>query len=236
MLTECIAERFDFGILEGRAVEAAFDMCELRARSFWTLMRPTIRCTACRRGGSSTGTTIATAICRCTSSRRVAPEMTSPASRMARSRTSTSRVPRCTRGRHAPMAHGAKAMNDACSAEMRSAEMRNPLCTVWVIRMVASRAKEVLMSKSAAWKRPGSPIGREGPRKANPKYKRRSRERWSAADLRTLQSLARGNTPTGVISLKLQRPPAAIRSKAQREGISLKPVNRSPYNRRHKTR
>jgi hypothetical protein len=32
----------------------------------------------------------------------------------------------------------------------------------------------------------------------------------------------------------LQRPVAAIRSKAQREGISLKPANRSPYNRRSK--
>jgi hypothetical protein len=31
----------------------------------------------------------------------------------------------------------------------------------------------------------------------------------------------------GVISLKLERPEAAIRSKAQREGISLRPVNRS---------
>jgi hypothetical protein len=83
-----------------------------------------------------------------------------------------------------------------------------------------------------AWKRPGSPIGKKGPRKANPKYKRRSRERWSAQEVRELRSLARGNTPTGVISLKLQRPPTAIRSKAQREGISLRPANRSPYNRR----
>jgi hypothetical protein len=47
-----------------------------------------------------------------------------------------------------------------------------------------------------------------------------------------LRQLAKGNTPTGVMSIKLQRPIAAIRSKAQREGISLKPVNRSPYNRR----
>jgi hypothetical protein len=44
--------------------------------------------------------------------------------------------------------------------------------------------------------------------------------------------LEKQNAPTGVLSLKLQRPPAAIRSKAQREGISLKPANRSPYNRR----
>jgi hypothetical protein len=87
-----------------------------------------------------------------------------------------------------------------------------------------------------AWKRPGSPIGKKGPRKANPAYKRRSRQPWSAADVRTLKQLAKGNTPTGVISLKLQRPVAAIRSKAQREGISLRPANRSPYSRRTKAK
>lgn len=86
------------------------------------------------------------------------------------------------------------------------------------------------------WNRAESPIGKKGPRKANPKYKRRSREPWSAQDVRQLRTLAKGNTPTGVISLKLQRPPAAIRSKAQREGISLKPANRSPYNRRKRSR
>jgi hypothetical protein len=52
------------------------------------------------------------------------------------------------------------------------------------------------------------------------------------ADVKMLKQLAKGNTPTGVMSVKLQRPVAAIRSKAQREGISLKPINRSPYNRR----
>jgi hypothetical protein len=87
----------------------------------------------------------------------------------------------------------------------------------------------------AAWKRPGSPIGKKGPRKANPAYKRRSREPWSLADVSKLRQLAKGNTPTGVMSVKLQRPVAAIRSKAQRVGISLKPTNRSPYNRRKKT-
>jgi hypothetical protein len=55
-------------------------------------------------------------------------------------------------------------------------------------------------------------------------------------EIRELKSLAKGNTPTGVISLKLGRPAAAIRSKAQREGISLRPVNRSPYNRRKRSR
>ena len=83
-----------------------------------------------------------------------------------------------------------------------------------------------------SWKRPGSPIGRRGPRKAHPKYKQRSGAPWTREEVKNLRQLAKRNTPTGVLSLKLRRPPAAIRSKAQREGISLKPVNRSPYNRR----
>ena len=86
----------------------------------------------------------------------------------------------------------------------------------------------------AAWKRPGSPIGRKGPRKTNPKYRRRARQPWSDKEVRELRSLARANTPTGVVSVKMQRPKAAIASKAQREGISLRPTNRSPYNRRKK--
>jgi hypothetical protein len=89
-----------------------------------------------------------------------------------------------------------------------------------------------MIMAQASWKRLGSPIGRRGPRKANPKYKRNAREPWAKDDVKELKALAKKNTPTGVLSLKLGRPPAAIRSKAQREGISLKPVNRSPYNRR----
>lgn len=87
-----------------------------------------------------------------------------------------------------------------------------------------------------AWKRPGSPIGKTGPRKAHPKYKRRLGQSWTPQEIKELKALAKQNTPTGVLSLKLGRPPAAIRSKAQREGISLKPANRSPYNRRKGTR
>ena len=90
-------------------------------------------------------------------------------------------------------------------------------------------------ARKAAWRRPGSPIGKKGPRKANPKYKRNMREPWSREDVKQLKELAKGNTPTGVISLKMGRTPTAIRGKAQREGISLGPPNRSPYNRRAKT-
>jgi hypothetical protein len=38
-----------------------------------------------------------------------------------------------------------------------------------------------------AWKRPGSPIGKTGPRKKNPIYKRRAREPWSPANLKKLK-------------------------------------------------
>ena len=63
------------------------------------------------------------------------------------------------------------------------------------------------MSKS--WKRRGSPIGRKGPRSANPKYKRRAGELWTGQEVRRLRDLARSNTPTGVLSVKLQRLEAA---------------------------
>jgi hypothetical protein len=87
-------------------------------------------------------------------------------------------------------------------------------------------------ARRASWRRPGSPIGRKGPRKANPRYTRNKDKGWSAGDLRMLRQLARQNTPTRVIGLKLGRTETSVRSKAQREGISLKPANRSPYSRR----
>jgi hypothetical protein len=88
----------------------------------------------------------------------------------------------------------------------------------------------------AAWKRRGSPIGKKGTRKPHPAYKRKFGQPWSTEDLKQLRALARENTPTGVLSVKLQRPETAIRSKASREGISLRPTNRSPYNRRKRSR
>ena len=42
---------------------------------------------------------------------------------------------------------------------------------------------------------------------------------WTTQEVRELKTLAKRNTPTGVMSLKLERPENAIRSKAQREGI-----------------
>ena len=86
----------------------------------------------------------------------------------------------------------------------------------------------------ANWKRPGSPIGRKGARKKNPRYIRNKNKNWSSADVRQLRQLAKANTPTRVIGLKLGRTEISVRGKAQREGISLKPVNRSPYNRKRR--
>ena len=63
------------------------------------------------------------------------------------------------------------------------------------------------------------------------KYTRNTGKSWSGGAERQLKQLARGNTPTRVIGLKLGRTEGAIRSKASELGVSLKPTNQSPYNR-----
>lgn len=57
-------------------------------------------------------------------------------------------------------------------------------------------------------------------------------ERWSKQDVSQLRKLARENTPTRVIGLKLGRTPDSVYGKASEEDIPLKPTNQSPYNRR----
>jgi hypothetical protein len=57
---------------------------------------------------------------------------------------------------------------------------------------------------------------------------------WTKQDVKQLRELAKENTPTRVIGIKMDRTPAAVQSKASDEGISLKPPNQSPYNRRKK--
>jgi hypothetical protein len=59
------------------------------------------------------------------------------------------------------------------------------------------------------------------------------RESWDREDLSNLKKLAKENAPTRVIGLKLQRTENAVRAKAADEGISLKPTNQRPYNRRN---
>jgi hypothetical protein len=64
------------------------------------------------------------------------------------------------------------------------------------------------------------------------KYNRNSGNPWTPQDLAQLKQLAKGNTPTRVIGLKLGRTPAAVQTKASDEGVSLAPTNQSPYNRK----
>lgn len=66
------------------------------------------------------------------------------------------------------------------------------------------------------------------------KSTRNSGKQWTPADVTQLRQLARENTPTRVAGLKLGRTPGAVQSKASELGISLKPTNQSPYNRRGK--
>jgi hypothetical protein len=66
------------------------------------------------------------------------------------------------------------------------------------------------------------------------KSTRNSGKPWTAGDRQHLKSLAKQNTPTRVIGLKLGRTPGAVQSQASKQGTSLKPTNQSPYNRRSK--
>lgn len=65
-----------------------------------------------------------------------------------------------------------------------------------------------------------------------PKYTRNTGKAWTSKDEKQLGVLANQNTPTRVIGLKLGRTPDAVRTKASDLGVSLKPTNQSPYNRR----
>jgi hypothetical protein len=57
---------------------------------------------------------------------------------------------------------------------------------------------------------------------------------WSSSENSKLKNLANHNKPTGLIAWELGRSVDAVRSQASRNGISLKPTNQSPYNRRKK--
>lgn len=62
-----------------------------------------------------------------------------------------------------------------------------------------------------------------------PKSLKNTGTSWSDSDVKELKALAKGNTPTRVIGMKLGRSESAVRGKARTEGVSLMPPNRSPY-------
>ena len=61
------------------------------------------------------------------------------------------------------------------------------------------------------------------------KSTRNTGKQWTRTQVSQLRTLAKQNTPTRVIGLKLGRTEGAVRTKASGEGISLKPTNQSPY-------
>lgn len=66
------------------------------------------------------------------------------------------------------------------------------------------------------------------------KSTRNAGKSWKAAEVTELRQLAKQNTPTRVIGLKLGRTEDAVRAKASEKNISLKPTNQSPYGNRGK--
>lgn len=64
------------------------------------------------------------------------------------------------------------------------------------------------------------------------KSTRNTGKEWSRSEVSKLRDLAKENTPTRVIGLKLGRTEDAVRTRASQENISLKPTNQSPYGRK----
>jgi len=60
---------------------------------------------------------------------------------------------------------------------------------------------------------------------------RNAGKHWTPEDDKFLKKLAKGDTPTRVAAFKLGRSPEAVYDHAAGLGITLKPVNQSPYNR-----
>jgi len=67
---------------------------------------------------------------------------------------------------------------------------------------------------------------------SKPEYIKNSGKPWTREEIKLLRELAKNNTPTRVVGLKLGRPEAGVYAKASELGISLQPPNQSPYNRK----
>jgi len=59
-------------------------------------------------------------------------------------------------------------------------------------------------------------------------------KKWTPAEKIELKKLAKGNTPTRVIGIKLKRTPGAVQTEASKINVSLDPPNQSPDKRRKK--
>ncbi|HET8783369.1 MAG TPA: CopG family antitoxin [Pyrinomonadaceae bacterium] len=71
-------------------------------------------------------------------------------------------------------------------------------------------------------------------RQMNAKYISNTGKPWTSMQVKQLRQLASQDTPTRVIGLKLGRTESAVRTKASKKGVSLKPKNQSRSLRRKK--
>ena len=70
-----------------------------------------------------------------------------------------------------------------------------------------------------SWKRAGSPIGRTGPRKANPKYKQRLGQPWTREEGRRSRLLG--------LTISMPRPTAATSTAPRSSAVSTSGAGRA---------
>jgi molecular chaperone DnaK (HSP70) len=94
-------------------------------------------------------------------------------------------------------------------------------------------AKKATKSKKSAPKKAAKKApktAKAGAKKAGSKKNtsRAQAQSWSDKDVERLKKLITQNTPTPLIASKLNRSLTSVRGYVQRNGLSLRPINRSP--------
>jgi hypothetical protein len=93
---------------------------------------------------------------------------------------------------------------------------------------MAKKAKTAKAPKKTAKKPAKKPVKAAKKSGAKKKDGRTNRQSWSKDDIKQLKIFIKENTPTRLIAMKLKRSEISVRAKVQREGLSLRPTNRSP--------
>jgi hypothetical protein len=94
---------------------------------------------------------------------------------------------------------------------------------------MAKKAKKSAKKAPKNTKKTAKKASKTGTRKSGTKKDGRSNPlSWSMDDLKQLKTFIKENTPTRLIAMKLKRSEISVRGKVQREGLSLRPTNRSP--------
>jgi hypothetical protein len=96
--------------------------------------------------------------------------------------------------------------------------------------MAKKAKKSAKKTPKKSVKKTATKTTKAGAKKSGSKKKdgRSDRQSWSTDDVKQLKTLIKENTPTRLIALKLKRSEISVRGKVQREGLSLRPTNRSP--------